>query len=427
MGKELDSLRGLTGYWSNMSRKQNILKKGKEHLSLTRGESQELQMILDRLAVQDPEGESFEGYLHSLRNSLSTKPVLAAVLIDRLSRNPSQTGFRTFQAFHETIESSPYKRNLKQAAYRFSQKGFKAAERTPAPEKVVLIQGEQRKATAHLFMVQGTMWIVSAIIPEALQGGYALITAFLEDDFATFNVRVIESRTQKLYRDYLQELSAHAIGGRAHEIPPWHAARLFFEMFDFWTAKESYAQLERARDLLKRYHEPDRRPYVYDLMPEVESPEQHFSEFEIGKLLEGMDLSWLRFAKEQLAPHYEKIKALDSPLLVVPPELQAERGMDVLRDAAESLCVGTKRLLYERFFEEQAMAFKLSGVEDKAHWAWIIARSLSGPSSVGKNPDVLQLLRYSISFHWNEDFVSDKETEKTPQRERRTESGIILP
>ena len=144
-----------------------------------------------------------------------TRPVLAAVLIDRLSRNPSQTGFRTFQAFHETIEASPYKRNLKQAAYRFSQKGFKAAEMTSAPEKVVLIQGEQRKATAHLFMVQGTMWIVSAFIPEALQGGYALITAFLEDDFATFNVRVAESRTQKLYRDYLQELSAHAIGRRA--------------------------------------------------------------------------------------------------------------------------------------------------------------------------------------------------------------------
>jgi hypothetical protein len=427
MGKELDDPRGLIGYWSNMSRKQNILKKGKEHFSLTGGESQELQMILDRLAVQDPEGESFEVYLHSLRNSLSTRPVLAAVLIDRLSRNPSQTGFRTFQAFHETIEASPYKRNLKQAAYRFSQKGFKAAESTSAPEKVVLIQGEHRKASAHLFMVQGTMWIVSASIPEALYGGYVLITAFLEDDFATFNVRVAETRTQKLYRDYLQELSAHAIDHRANEIPPWHAARLFFEMFDLWTAKESYAQLERARDLLKRYHEPDRRPYVYDLMPEVEYPERHFSEFEIGKLLEGMDLSWLRFDKEQLSPYHEKIKALNSPLLVVPREVQAERGMDVLHDAAESLCVGAKRLIYERFFEEQAMAFKLSGAEDKAHWAWIIARNLSGRSPVGKNPAVLQLVRYSISFHWDEDFISDKETEKTPKRERRTESGIILP
>ena len=92
-------------------------------------------MILDRLAVQDPEGESFEGYLHSLGNSLSERPLLAAALIDRLSRNPSRTGFRTFQALHKTIEASPYKRNLKQAAYRFSQKGFKAAEQISALRK----------------------------------------------------------------------------------------------------------------------------------------------------------------------------------------------------------------------------------------------------------------------------------------------------
>ncbi|MGA3116014.1 MAG: hypothetical protein ABSF90_16455 [Syntrophobacteraceae bacterium] len=410
-----------------MSRKQDITKKGKEHFALTPRESHELQMILDRLAVQDPEGESFEGYLHSLGNSLSERPLLAAVLIDRLSRNPSRTGFRTFQALHKTIEASAYKRNLKQAAYRFSQKGFKAAEQILAPEKVVLIQGEHRKATAHLFMVKGTMWIVSAFIPETLQGGYALVTAFLEDDFATFNVRVAESRTQKLYRDYLQELSAHAIDSRYHEIPPWHAARLFFEMLDFWTAQESYAQLERARDLLKSYHEPDRKPYVYDLMPEIEHPERHFSELEIEKLLEGMDLSWLRFGKEELSPYHEKIKALDSPLLVVPREVQIERGVDLLHDAAESLCTGAKRFLYERFFEEQAMAFKLSGAEDKAHWAWIIARNLADQSSVGKNPAVLQLLRYSLSFHWNEDFTSARKTEETPERERRTESGIILP
>ncbi len=410
-----------------MSRKQNTIRKGKDHFSLTGGESQELQMILDRLAVQDPEGESFEGYLHSLRNSVSGRPLLGAVLIDSLSRNPSQTGFRTFQALYETIDASPYKRNLKQAAYRFSQKGFKAAEKISAPEKVVLIQGEHRKPTAHMCMVPGTMWIVSAFIPEALQGGYALITAFLEDDFATFNVRVAESRTQKLYRDYLQELSVHAIGGRAHEIPLWHAARLFFEMLDFWTGKGSYAYLERARDFLKRYHEPDRRPYVYDLMPEIEYPERHFSELKIEELLEAMDLSWLSFGKEELSPYHEKIKSLDSPLLVVPREVQVERGLDVLHDAAESLCVGAKLFLYERFFEEQAMAFKLSGAEDKAHWAWIIARSLAGPSPVGKNPAVSQLVRYSMRFHWNEDFASARETEQPPERERRTESGIILP
>jgi hypothetical protein len=231
-----------------MSRKQSATKKAKDDFSLTREESDELQMILDRLAVQDPEGESFDGYLNSLCSSLSARTSVAAALIDRLSRNPTATGFRAFQCLEKIIEASPYKRSLKQSAYRFSQKGFTAAQRSGL-EKVVLIRDEHRNAVAHLFMVRGTLWIVSALIPEALHGGYVLITAFLEDDFATLNVRVAESRTQKLYRDYLQELSVHAVGTRAHAIPLWHAARLFFEMLDFWTAKESYAQLERARDL----------------------------------------------------------------------------------------------------------------------------------------------------------------------------------
>lgn len=410
-----------------MSRKQSVIKKGKEDLSLTAEQSDELQMILDRLAVQDPEGESFEGYLHSLRNSLSGRPLEAAALIDRLSRSPAPTGFRTFQCLETIVESSPYKRNLKQAAYRFSQKGFTAAGQTSAPEKVVLIQGEQRKAAAHLLMVQGTMWIVSALIPEASTGSYVLLTSFLEDDFATFNVRVAEASSPKLYRDYLQVLSAHAIGRRYVEIPLRHVARLFFDMLDFWTGKGTYTQLERARDLLKPYHDPERKPYVYELMPEIENPEKYFPELKIEELLEAMDLSWLRFDKVELAPYHEKLKALDSPLLVVPREVQAVRIEEVLYNAAETLCVGSKRYLFTRFFEEQAMAFKLSGAEDKARWAWIAAGNLAGRSPVGKNPAVLKLVMYSIRFYWPEDFKAAQPTEETREREHRTQSGIILP
>jgi hypothetical protein len=410
-----------------MSRKLSVIKKGKDDLSLTAEQSDELQMILDRLAVQDPEGESFEGYLHSLRNSLSGRPLEAAALIDRLSRNPAPTGFRTFQCLETIVESSPYKRSLKQAAYRFSQKGFTTAGQTSAPEKVVLIQGEHRKAAAHLLMVQGTMWLVSALIPEASTGSYVLLTAFLEDDFATFNVRVAEASSPKLYRDYLQVLSAHAIGRRYVEIPLRHVARLFFDMLDFWTGKGTYTQLERARDLLKAYRDPERKPYVYELMPEIENPEKYFPELKIEELLEAMDLSWLRFDKEGLAPYHEKLKALDSPLLVVPREVQAQRIEEVLYNAAETLCVGSKRYLFSRFFEEQAMAFKLSGAEDKARWAWIAAGNLAGRSPVGKNPVVLKLVMYSIRFYWPEDFRAAQQTEETREREHRTQSGIILP
>ncbi len=411
----------------NMSKKQNVIRKTKDDLSLSREESDELQMILDRLAVQDPEGQSFEGYLHSLLNSLSGRPLMAAALIDRLSRNPGLTGFRTFQTLKKAVETSPHKRSLKQAAYRFLQKGFKPAEQISAPEKVVLIQGEARKPTAHLFLVHGTLWIVSTLVPEASQGGYRLVTAFLEDNFETLNVRIAENGTQKLYREYLQVLSTHSLARKAFEIPLRHAARLFFDMLDFWTGNNSYTEIERARELFKRWHEPDAKPYVYELMPEIENPGQNLAGVDVLELLKDMDLTWLFFRKDDLSPYYERMKTLDSPILVVPKEIQAERSRDVLNDAAESLCVGAKRYLFTRFFEERAMGFKLSGAEDKARWAWIVASDLAGESQVGKNPVVSQIVMHSIQFHWPDDFKAAKETETAPEPERRTESGLILP
>jgi hypothetical protein len=410
-----------------MSKKQNAVKKGKDDLSLTREESDELQMIFDRLAVQDPEGQSFEGYLHSLLNSLSGRPLMAAALIDRLSRDPGLTGFRTFQAIKKAVETSPYKRSLKQAAYRFSQKGFTAAVQTSAPEKVVLIQSEARKALAHLFIVQGAMWIVSALVPEAAHGGYILVTAFLEDNLDTFNVRIAESGTQKLYKEYLQALSGHSTARKGFEIPIRHAARLFFDMLDFWTGNNLYTEIERARDLFKRWHEPDGKPYVYELMPEIERPEPSSVDFDVDELLQDMDLTWLFFGKDELSPYYERMKTLDSPILVVPKEIQAERSRDVLHDAAQSLCVRAKRHLFRRFFEEQAMGFKLSNAEDKALWAWTVARDLAGESPVGKNPVVSRIVMRSIEFHWPDHIKAVKDAEAPPERERRTESGIILP
>ncbi|MDR3568043.1 MAG: hypothetical protein P4L43_08460 [Syntrophobacteraceae bacterium] len=406
-----------------MSKKQAATKKGKDQPLLTLEETGELEMIFDRLAVQDPEGESFEGYLKSLCKSVGDRLGLAAALVDRLSRNPNPIGFRTFEALEKILEASPYRKNAKQAGYRFSQKGFTSEKGASSPEKVVLIRGEHRKAIAHLFQVQGAMWIVSALVPEASSGNTALVTAFFEDDFSGFNVRVAESATQKLYKDYLQQVSG--LGPRRGvEVPIRHAARLFFEMVDFWTGKGSYGQLERGRAIFARYHEPDVRPYVYELMEEIEHPEQLFTQIDISRLLEDMDLSWLRFGKDELAPFHEKLKGLGSPFLVVPREVQAERRLEVIENAGEVLCAGAKRRLFTRFFEEQAMALKLMGEEVRARWAWGIATDLGGESSSGKNPVVSRLIMDSMNFYWQEDF---QETQKAAEPEHRTESGIILP
>ncbi len=406
-----------------MGSKKAATKKGKDQLALTPEETSELEMIFDRLAVQAPEGESFEGYLKTLCNSLSQRPVLAAVLVEKLSRSPNPTGFRTFQALEAILEASPHRRSAKQAAFRFSQKGFSSAPDQSASKTVVLIRDEQRKAVAHLFQIQGAMWIVSALVPEPSTGSYSLVTAFLEDDFSAFNVRVAESSGQKRYKEYLQMLAAHS-HRRPTEIPLRHAARLFFEMLDLWTGKGSYAHLERGRDIFARYHQPDAKPHVYELMAQIEHPEQFWAQVDVDSLIEGLDLSWLSFAKEELAPWREKLKNLDDAILVVPRDVLTQRSLALVRGAGDALCAGPKRLLYQRFFEEYAMTFELQGDAQNARRAWIIACDLAAGEPAGKNPAVSHMVIYSMKSFWPEDFP---ETAEPEERERRTESGIILP
>ena len=74
-----------------MAKKQSI-KKARVDIPLNPEDSDELQMFLDRLAVQHPDGGSLDRYLGSLATALVGRPLLAAALLDKLSKNPNQTG-----------------------------------------------------------------------------------------------------------------------------------------------------------------------------------------------------------------------------------------------------------------------------------------------------------------------------------------------
>jgi hypothetical protein len=407
--------------------KKQTKKKSKTEIPLEAEDSHELQMILDRLAVQDPNGQSLEGYLSSLLHSLRGRPGLAAALIGELSKNPTGSGFRTYVVLKGTVEASPsHRRALKQAAYRFAQRGFAEANNDAAAEKVVLIQKEARQPAAHFLPVEGTLWFVTALFPASTpSGGSVFVSVFAEEGFKSAYVRAAES-SGKVYREYIQSIAPHLEGRKICEIPVSHAARLFFDIVSFCGKEDASPELALAQKAFTPYYDPGKKPYAYELLPEIGDPERRIPEMDIEKLLSGEDLSWLRFAKDGLAPFHQKIQELDSPILVVPREIQIERSVDVIRSAADALCTGKVRLFHQRFFEERAMFFKLSGKDEEALWAWIVAQHLAGGFRAGENPAVFQIAVQSLRHHWPEEF---KKTEEEEPKEpfRRTESGIILP
>ena len=406
-----------------MSRKPDLKKNKKAELSLSAEESRELEMILDRLSVQNPEGTSLENYLKSLEKILAGRENIVAALLEQLSRKPSKVGFQTFVVLRDLVRDKKLVKSMRQVGYRFSQRGFTVEPQTRPLASVVLVQKEGRKPVAHVLPVDGTFWLFAALIPESGYAAPTLITALMEQDFERVYIKVTEG-SQKNYRDYLRKAGERDADRKPFEVPLHHAARLFFELLDFSKTREASPEQDQGRKLLSPFHDPQKPPYAYELMPPVEDPREHLDEVDAAELLKIIDWSWLLFTQEELAPYRHKKQALENPVLVVPKEIQEERTADLMKKAADDLCVGKTRWLYQRFFEEQALWLKVSSQDDLAWSSWIVAQHLQSAAPAGDNPLVSQMVTLSMHRHWPDDH---EEQERPAEPYYRTESGLIVP
>lgn len=409
---------------TKMSKKLDPKKNRKPELALNPDQLGELEMIVDRLSVQNPEGATLDNYLKSLVKTLGEQENLAAALLEQLSRKPSQVGFQTFLAVSKVIRDKKLAKIVKQVGYRFAQRGFATEPEVLPVENVVLVQRQEaRKPVAHVLPVDGTFWLFAALVPEAGYPTPTLITAFMERDFEEVYVRVVEG-SQKIYRDYLQKMGERHADRKPCEVPLYHAARLFFELLDFCNSKEASAVRDQASRLLSPFHDPAKPPYAYGLIPPLDEPGVFLEKVDTGNLLNSVDWSWLVFPKAELTPYWQKVQALENPVLVIPKEIQEERTADALRSTANELCVGKTRFLYRRFFEEQALWLKLCSRDDLARSAWIVAQHLLSEAPASDNPAVREMVKLSLHYHWQKEFEAAE-----PQTEpfQRTESGLIIP
>lgn len=412
-----------------MSKKQKIKKTKKAaDVTLAHEETQELEMILDRLQVQDPAGESLTNYLRSLCKSLQGRDALTTALIERLSRAPSEVGFRTFTTLKDLLEEKSYRRLVKQTAYRFAQKGFSVEPETDKKE-IVLVPKEIRKSVAHVIPLSGVFQFILALIYEK-DFAPMVVSVAMENSLQGPEVSVMEG-SNRFYRDFIKG-AEDQFSTKAYEIPIEHAARLFFEMADQFANQATGQETEQARQLFKSFYHPEKPPRIYELMPPLEDPEAHLREIRVVDLFEKVDFSPLILSQESLLPYREKIQELERPLLVVPKEVQAERARQIIEDAVEHLCVGKTRFLYQRFFEETALRFKLSGEEDLAASAWIVAQHLLSGSKLVENPVFGNIVFESLAHHWPKDFEEPEEGKdqtagSLPSSFHRTDSGLIIP
>jgi hypothetical protein len=406
-----------------MSRKPDPKKSKKTEPNLSTEESRELEMILDRLSVQNPEGTSLENYLKSLEKILQGRENLVAALLEQLARKPSKVGFQTFGALRNLVQDKKLTKSMKQVGYRFSQQGFSVEQPMQPVANVVLVQKEGRKPVAHVLPVDGTFWLFAALIPESGYATPTLITALMEQDFEGVYIKVTEG-SQKNYREYLRKAGERDADRKPVEVPIHHAARLFFELVDLAKTKGTSPEQNHANKLLSPYHDLQKPPYAYELMPSLQDPREHLGDVDVAELFKLIDWSWLVFPQEELAPYRHKMQDLENPVLVIPPEIQEERTADLMKRAADDLCVAKTRWLFQRFFEEQALWLKSASKDDLAWSAWIVAQHLRSEAPASDNPVVREMVTLSMHRHWPKDF---EEKERQTEPYYRTDSGLIVP
>lgn len=408
-----------------MAKKQASKKQTLPEPLLTADEAAELQLILDRLAVQNPEGESFSNWLYSLEKSLEGRETLVAALLQSLSRSPSDVGFRVFDALQGLIREKRFVKVLRQAGYRFSQRGYEVASGEASTEQVVLVPTETRPSLAHM-AVGPSSYLMLSVLVSPVQAGYSMgISAYFDPDISHLNAKVTATSV-KQYRQFVQNVS-DLFPFPFCEIPLWHAARLLKEMIELAASPHVAPDLREADQLLRSFHDPDKVPYIYELMPLVDHSQAAMRTLNAEPLFECVPWDFILFSKEEMAPFSQSIMDLDRSILVVPQEIKMERVSAVISNAIEALCVGKRRVMLQRLLEEMALWLKLSRQDDVAHTAWVIAQHIKNTtSSLGDNVLLQQLVFLSLKEYWPEDFMTREEAVEASQPYRETESGLIV-
>jgi hypothetical protein len=392
---------------------------------LTPEQVQELEPILDRLGVQDPQGSTLENYLKSLRSLLQGKDAVVAGLLDRLSRRPTAVGHQALLELRGLVESREYRRVLRRAGFRFQQAGFEIDGSLGKPREVALIAGEVRSAAAHAGPLDDDgVWTVSALVPDA-RHGRVMVVAFLRAPYQCLEILVSES-SQRGYREFVEELRRGQLPGVV-EIPIGHAARVVYEVLELPGAAAVLRQAQAARQALAPFHDAAHRPLGDELFAPVENLREELRSAAAPEVLNGLVSEHLIFPREELEPFWRRLDDLGHSVLVLSEAVKADRMREIVDEAARAVCSGERRVCYRRFFEERAVFLKLSGADGLARAAWVTAKHLEGGEGSDLNPVIGALVRLSIQAHW---VAGEGDGEGSPGGRRgfqRTESGLVIP
>jgi hypothetical protein len=411
-----------------MARKKNKKKERKRQSrpALTEEEQTQLQLLMDRLAAQDPEGESLTQFSKSLKPLVERSVPFTLAFIEALGAKATPVAVQVLHGLQEIPAEKPVRRALKTALYRLARQGLVVEEEQADSAPRVLVPrpaDRQAEGWASWPESRGERGIVLKL-PDAGRG-YLMAVGVLNSEGVFKDYEAIQT-TRKGVKALFDQITG-GVEERLITIPLDHLLFLYEEVAGIYKKqnREFPTGYEVMHKQLLSWANEVSHPHIYDLVDSEEIANDPLLLRGSGSLLEAPPFVSWQLDEEIVNPFVEKIKDLSESRIVISQSAQMERTEQIVREAAVELFTPELRLRYRRLLEEAALLLYLVDRQQEAKWA--LAAAIDLESEVGllsENAFVLGLIKNSIASKVDLE-QQDAETRETG--EKRTESGLIIP
>jgi hypothetical protein len=411
-----------------MAKKKQAKKARKRHdrITLTEEDRTQLQMLVDRVMSQDPEGESFSPFVESLKPLIQRSVPFTFAFVEALGSTPSPVAVKVLQILQKIPAEKPVRRALKTALYRLERQGLvKKEEETESEPRVLIPRPADRQAEAWASWPesQGERGMVLKL-PDAGRG-YVMAIAVVNSEGVFHEFEAIQT-TRKGVRTLLDKMTG-GVEGRLVEIPVEHFRLLLEEVAEIYQRQDHAlpSGYEPIQKYLASQVEVVSRPHVYNLLDEKEIVEDPILLRTSDSLLEVQPFVTWRLPEGLIQSFAEKIKELSESRLVISQSAQMERTAQINREAAAEIFTPELRQHYRRLLEETALLLHLTDRPQEAKRALAVAIDLENEIGLLTEDNfILGLVTRSIA---SEVGPQAEGAEEQAKRERTTESGLIIP
>lgn len=411
-----------------MAKKKHVKKarKRQDHPSLTEEEQTQLQILLDRVMSQDPEGERFDQFLEGLEPLVQRSVPITFAFIETLGAKANPVAVKVLQALQGFPAEKPVRRALKTALYKLTRKGLvKEQKETEVVPRVLVPRSAERQAEAWASWPESRGERGMLISLPGSGRGFLVAVAVVNPEGIFHEFDAFQT-TRKGVRTLLERMTG-GVEGRLIEISVEHVLFLIEEVEDIYRQqnRELPSSYEVIHKHLASLVEKPTGPHIYNLLNREEIAGDMVLLRSSDSLFEDPIFASWRLPDEVVHPFAEKIKDLGQSLLVVSQSAQVERAGQIYREAAVEIFTPEFRQRYRRHLEESALLLYLQDRQQEAKRALAAAIDLEKEVSVlTEDTFVLGLVKRSIAIEVGPEAEG---AEGEARREKTTESGLIIP